>query len=372
MNGRFLELDDLPRGARVVLAMSGGVDSAVSAVRLREAGLDVIGVTMKNWCYADTGADARSCCSLEAIDDARAVCDRLGIRHLVVDTEARFGAAVIDDFVAEYARGRTPNPCVRCNRVVRFDTLAEWADRLDADFLATGHYARVFLRDDGTRLVARPVHRAKDQSYFLAGLTPAQLERAVFPLGDLDKPTVRALARGAGLPVAEKPESQEVCFIPGGSLREFLEGRVDMRPGPVVTDDGRQVGRHDGLAAYTVGQRRGLGVALGEPMYVVALDRERNAVVVGPEASLARGGLRATLVFADASLDGVAPRTPPALTAQIRSRHRAAPVREVVREGETVRVTFADPQRAVAPGQTVAFYRGDIVVGAGVIDEALP
>ena len=365
MHGRYAELSDLPRGARVVLAMSGGVDSAVSAVRLRRAGAEVVGLTMKNWCYGETADTGRSCCSLEAIDDARAVCDRLGIRHLVVDTETRFTRSVIDDFVAEYARGRTPTPCVRCNRIVRFDTLAEWAARLDANFVATGHYARVFVRDDGARLVARPVHRAKDQSYFLAGLTPAQLERVVFPLGDLDKPRVRELAREAGLPVADKPESQEVCFVAGGSLRDFLDGRVPTHPGPVVTMDGRVVGRHDGLAAFTVGQRRGLGVALGEPAYVVDVDRERNALVVGPAEALERRGLVCRLVFADASLAA------PGVSAQIRSRHLAAPVRGVECDGERARVVFERAQRAVAPGQTVAFYRGDVVVGAGVIDEAL-
>ncbi|MDH3198836.1 MAG: tRNA 2-thiouridine(34) synthase MnmA [Candidatus Krumholzibacteria bacterium] len=364
MDGNYLGIGD-GRG-RVVLAMSGGVDSAVSAVELVEAGYDVVGLTMKNYCYGEVDAPERSCCSLEAIDDARAVCGRLGVRHLVVSTEEIFGREVYDDFLSEYRAGRTPNPCVRCNSIVRFDTLARYARRLGAERVATGHYARVFRAADGRLYLARSRARAKDQSYFLSGVHGEALERVIFPLGEREKPEVRAAARRAGLEVAEKPESQEVCFIPGGSLHDFLAGKVAMRPGAIETTGGEVVGCHEGLAAYTVGQRRGTGVAAGERVYVVALDLARNVLVVGDEEALRARELCCRLAWFDARYagDGRSPR------AQIRSRSAAADLEGVRIEGDTARVTFVEPQRALAPGQTVAFYDGDVVVGSGVIDGA--
>jgi tRNA-specific 2-thiouridylase len=353
------------RRGSVLLAMSGGVDSATSAVLLAKAGLRVTGLTMKNYCYGGEDAPERSCCSLEAIDDARGVCDRLGISHTVVDTEEIFGREVYDNFLAEYRRFRTPNPCVRCNSIVRFDTLIDAADRLGFDFVATGHYARVFRAGNGGWYLARAAHRDKDQSYFLSGLSTGYLERVLFPLGELKKPEVRETAREAGLDVAGKPESQEVCFIPDGTLGEFLRDRIPLEPGDIVDLDGNVLGRHQGLGMYTVGQRRGLGVSAPEPLYVVRLDPARNELVVGADADLFESRLLCRLVWLDrAQVDAGG------VTAQVRSRSAAAPVESVEIDGDTARIRFVEPQRAIAPGQTVAFYRGDIVDGSGVIESS--
>jgi tRNA-specific 2-thiouridylase len=372
MRGEFLSIHDAPRrGAHVLLAMSGGVDSAVSAVALSDAGYHVVGLTMKNYCYGDAGVPERSCCSLEAIDDARAVCQRAGIRHMVVNTEDIFGREVYRNFLDEYRAGRTPNPCVRCNSIVRFETLIEWAGKLGFDMVATGHYARVFRSDAGRRYVARAKSRAKDQSYFLSALNPSVLERVMFPLGDREKSGVREDARRAGLSVADKPDSQDVCFIATRTLRDFLDGKVPLDEGDVVTTAGDVVGRHDGIATYTVGQRRGLGVAAGRPQYVVSVDAERNIVVVGDEPDL----MRRALCFQIAWLDGDAARDAAgrsALCAQIRSRHEAEPVASIAADGARAHLEFSEPQRAIAPGQTVALYDGDVVVGAGVIESAGP
>jgi tRNA-specific 2-thiouridylase len=373
MRGEFLSIDDSAhaRGSRVLLAMSGGVDSGVSALALAEAGYTVVGLTMKNYCYGDAGAPERSCCSLEAIDDARAVCQRAGIRHMVVNTEDIFGREVYRNFLDEYRAGRTPNPCVRCNSVVRFETLVEWAAKLGFDRVATGHYARVFRGENGRMYVARSTHRAKDQSYFLSALEPSILDRVLFPLGDREKSDVRDDARRAGLAVADKPDSQDVCFIATRTLRDFLDGKVPLDEGDIVTTTGDVVGRHDGVATYTVGQRRGLGVAAGRPQYVVSVDAEHNRVVVGDEPDL----MQRVLVFNAAWLDDDAVRGAVAnasLLARIRSRHHAQPVSDVTTGDNRARVTFAHPQRAIAPGQTVALYDGDVVVGAGVIETAGP
>lgn len=374
MDGRLLNIeDDRTRGggapARVLLAMSGGVDSGVSAVKLAGAGYDVIGLTMKNYCYGDGEVPERSCCSLEAIDDARAVCDRVGIRHMVASTEEVFGRDVYDNFLDEYRAGRTPNPCVRCNSIVRFSTLFDYARTLGADLVATGHYARVFRADSGRLYLARAASRAKDQSYFLSGLSGGDLERVLFPLGEEEKDAVRRDARGAGLDVAGKPESQDVCFIPGQSLRDFLDGKVPMEAGDIETTSGEVVGRHDGLAAYTVGQRRGLGVSAGRPQYVVRLDTARNVLVIGGDEDLYRDTLECRLSWIDGDACREA-REAGRLSAQIRSRHAADPVDEISVNGSaTARVQFARPQRAIAPGQTIALYDGDVVVGSGVIEQ---
>lgn len=360
-----------PNNAHVLLAMSGGVDSAVSALTLVEAGYRVVGLTMKNYCYgesANSAAALRSCCSTEAIDDARAVCQRIGIRHMVVSTEELFGREVYRNFLDEYRRGRTPNPCVRCNSIVRFDTLVEWADRMGFDYVATGHYARVFRSDAGRHYVARSTSRAKDQSYFLSALEPGVLKRVLFPLGGREKDAVRATARAGGLRVADKPDSQEVCFVSTRTLREFLDGKVEMAPGEVTTLAGDVVGTHDGLATYTIGQRRGLGIAAAKPQYVVALDVAKNAVVLGDEEDLYHLELSCDLAW----MDSDAAHASMPLSAQIRSRHHAEPVASLTVAGNTARAVFHAPQRAMAPGQTIAFYDGDVVVGSGVIATAGP
>ena len=370
MHGQFIALRDAPRrNGHVLLAMSGGVDSGVSALALAEVGYTVVGLTMKNYCYGDAGAPERSCCSIEAIDDARAVCQGAGIRHIVVNTEEIFGREVYHNFLDEYRHGRTPNPCVRCNSIVRFDTLVAWAKELGFDMIATGHYARVFRSDRGRYYVARSTSRAKDQSYFLSALEPSVLDRVLFPLGDREKSDVRDDARRAGLRVADKPDSQDVCFISTRTLRDFLDGKVDLTEGDVETVNGEVVGRHDGLATYTVGQRRGLGVAAGRPQYVVSMDVERNVIVVGDEDNL----MRRELVFRTAWADQTAARSAAesgSLSAQIRSRHQADRVEAITFHEDTASVVFTSAQRAIAPGQTLALYDGDVVVGAGVIESS--
>ena len=353
-------------GARVLLAMSGGVDSAASAALLLRAGYRVVGLTMRNYCYSGSDAPERSCCSLEAIDDARSVCARLDVPHMIADTEEIFGHEVYDDFLDEYRHHRTPNPCVRCNSVVRFNVLHEYAVKTGAEFVATGHYARVFRSDAGRYHIARSLYPEKDQSYFLSGLRHADgLERVLFPLGELQKPEVRDTARGEGLVVAEKPESQEVCFIPGGSLREFLDGKIPLTPGDIEDTGGNVIGRHQGLGAFTVGQRRGLGIATGSPAYVVRLDTERNVLVVGADGDLFGRRLTCRLNWIDNEATATG-----GVSARIRSRSAAALVENIHVDGDLAEVTFTELQRAIAPGQTIAFYCGDVVVGAGVIDRA--
>jgi tRNA-specific 2-thiouridylase len=370
MRGEYLSLHHPSRhGEHVLLAMSGGVDSGVSAIALAEAGYHVVGLTMKNYCYGDAGAPERSCCSLEAIDDARAVCQRAGIRHMVVSTEEIFGREVYHNFLDEYRAGRTPNPCVRCNSIVRFQTLVEWAEKLGFDKVATGHYARVFRCVAGRLYVARSTSRAKDQSYFLSALEPSVLDRVLFPLGDREKTEVREDARRAGLAVADKPDSQDVCFIATRTLRDFLDGKVPMHDGEIVTTTGDVVGHHDGVATYTVGQRRGLGVAAGRPQYVISVDAARNVVVVGDEPDLMKRELVFRIAWVDheAAENAVASAT---LRAQIRSRHEAQLATRISVGATHARLEFAQAQRAIAPGQTVALYDGDIVVGAGIIESA--
>jgi tRNA-specific 2-thiouridylase len=364
MDGRFVDLEG-SRGKRVLVAMSGGVDSSVAALLLKEAGLQVTGLTMKNYCYGDAEVPDRSCCSLEAIDDARRECDRLGIAHRVADVEEFFAREVIGDFLSEYENARTPNPCVRCNSIVRFRTLVDYADRLGLDYVATGHYARIFETSSGQRYLARSSQHRKDQSYFLSGVQGDTLCRILFPLGGYDKATVRQLAGDAAMSVAAKGESQEVCFVPEGTLESFLAAsRVSFKPGQIESISGEVIGTHNGLAPYTVGQRRRLGIATGTPQYVVGLDRERNVLVVGDADDLLSRDLLCR--FAWISDDAVG--EPTALTAQIRYRHDGAAVERIDNDGSTARVVFVEPQRAICPGQTIALYRGEIVVGSGIID----
>jgi tRNA-specific 2-thiouridylase len=368
LNGRFVDIGDAGRiteGAAALVAMSGGVDSSVAALVVRDAGYRTVGLTMKNYCYGEAEVPARSCCSIEAVEDARRECDTLGIPHRVVDVEDVFTREVIGNFLAEYQNARTPNPCVRCNGIVRFNALIAYADGLGIDFVATGHYARVFVTTKDSYYLARSMNRDKDQSYFLSGVRGDTLRRILFPLGTLDKPTVRQTAKNASLAVADKKESQEVCFVPEGTLRSFLESHdLDLTPGTIEDTEGHVVGEHEGLAQYTVGQRRHLGIATGTPQYVVRLDHRRNVLVVGDESDLLARELVFTVGWMDPQvfddLDGV--------TAQIRYRHKPARVDALRVDGSTGRVRFRMPQRAICPGQTVAFYRGDIVLGSGVID----
>ncbi|MFQ5600726.1 MAG: tRNA 2-thiouridine(34) synthase MnmA [Candidatus Krumholzibacteriia bacterium] len=353
---------DALRGRTVLLAMSGGVDSSAAAVLLQRRGARVLGLTMKNFCYSDVEDGGNtSCCSLSHLLDARRVCEVLGIEHFLLDATRLFGRLVIDRFVSEYEVGRTPNPCVDCNQLVRFPLLVARARELGASLVATGHYARSGRDAAGRHFVRRGVDASKDQSYFLHGVPHDCLECCVFPLGDLEKSEARRVAREAGLPVAEKPESQEICFLPAGGRGTFLEERGSPRQGELVDVGGTRLGAHRGIGNFTVGQRRGLNVAVGRPLYVQRIEAETDTVVLGDVPSLGSGGIEIDHVW----LGGEFP--PGKLGVQVRYRSAPAAVREIVRTGGRALVRFASPQRAVAPGQAAVLYGGDAVVGGGRI-----
>lgn len=358
---------------RAVVAMSGGVDSSVAAALLLEAGWDVVGVTMQLWDHGDAPVErAGTCCSLDDVQDARRVATQLGIPFYVANFQEQFRAAVVDDLVDGYLAGRTPNPCVRCNDVMKFRLLLRRAQALGGEILATGHYARI-ERDEarGEWTLRRGVDLAKDQSYFVYCMDQEQLATVRFPLGGLTKDEVRAHARRFGLATAEKGESQDVCFIAGESYRGFIERHAAERlpgEGALVSVDGLSLGRHGGHHHYTVGQRKGLGVPGPEPRYVVRVDAERNRVVVGGAADLTATGLRAREVR------WVGAPPPPGSPVEVKIRYRtpAAPGRLLACELGSATVQFDAPARAVTPGQTVVLYEGDRVLGGGVIQEALP
>jgi tRNA-specific 2-thiouridylase len=350
--------------------MSGGVDSSVAVALLLEQGYEVVGVTMRLWTEEDAEAPRhhRRCCSVEDTEDARAACDQLGIAHYVLNFERQFAAGVVDRFVDEYARGRTPNPCLSCNSHVKFRPLLEHALALGADYLATGHYARLRRNGRGHELW-RAVDPAKDQSYVLYTLGQRELARSLFPVGELPKDEVRAIARRCGLPNADKPDSADICFIPSGDYRSFVAQRVDSRPGEVVDRAGNRLGEHAGVINYTVGQRRGLPPTGrgGAPVFVLAVDAEANTVTVGAEGEL----LAPALVADELSfVSGEAPRQPFQAAARIRYRSEPAPATVTVRDG-SAEVRFGRPQRAVTPGQAVVLYDGERVIGGGTIVRAL-
>jgi tRNA-specific 2-thiouridylase len=357
---------------RIVVAMSGGVDSSVAAALLAEQGHEVIGVSMQLY-DASRQSEGHtafgSCCSLDDLHDARRVAAAINIPHYIMNFERQFDEQVMSNFVREYSAGRTPLPCARCNSDLKFATLAERARGFDADRVATGHYARVERRDDGRYLLKRGVDQSKDQAYFLFSLTQDQLALAMFPVGDRPKDAVRDYARRLGLGVAEKPDSQEICFIPDRDYAAFVSSRAPdaIRPGVIVDERGRVLGGHEGIHRFTVGQRKGLGLATsstGAPMYVLAVRAADRQVVVGPKASLERTALTATGV--NWILEE--PATPIRVAAQIRHRHQAAPASVRPLGDARAEVVFGAPQIAVTPGQAVVFYDGDVVVGGGWID----
>lgn len=347
---------------RVAVAMSGGVDSAVAAMLLRDAGHEVVGVTMRLWHDPAAAAAERSCCSPETVRLARAAAHALGVPHLTLDVAERFRAGVVEDFIAGYRGGRTPNPCVTCNGRVRFSVLGDAAALVGARALATGHYARIERGPRGEPLVCRAADAGKDQSYMLAMLDRRHRERLVFPLGDLTKARVRELAAAAGLPGAEAVESQEVCFVGEGGYAPFLErtGALASRPGPIEDASGRRLGTHAGHWRFTVGQRRGIGVAGAEPLYVLSTDAARNAVVVGPRADLATGAL----ALEDARVHGEIGDGP----VEVRVRYRGRPLRgRAAPSAAGLSVALEDPADGVAPGQVAALYRDGRLLAAGTI-----
>jgi len=361
------------RPKRIAVAMSGGVDSSVTAALLTEQGHDVIGITMRVWdpsACSDAGDDAEaSCCSPDDVRDAGRIADQLGIPFYVVNFEDEFRQLVINDFVSEYTQGRTPNPCVRCNELVKFGLLLDKARELGADFLATGHYAQVEKGADGFFHLLKGLDPKKDQSYFLFALSQEQLARTLFPLGGFTKQEVRTLAARFGLRVAEKSESQEICFIPDDNYVRFLEAEkeVENLSGAIVTRQGKELGRHHGTYRYTVGQRRGLGIAWKEPLYVLGVDAKRREVIVGPHDELYRKGLTA------GSVNWMMPQPIAAFdtTCRIRYRHQAVPCRVIPLPENRVEVVFAEQEKSVTPGQAVVFYEGNRVLGGGWIEEGL-
>ncbi len=356
---------------RVLAAMSGGVDSGVAAALLAERGHDVTGVTLKLWCYGTSPVSPRACCTLDAIDDARGVARRMGFPHFVVDAEEVFRERVLQPFLDDYASGRTPYPCALCNQHLKFGDLVARMDALGSEALATGHYARVAREPDGEWALLRAADPSKDQSYALALVPYATLPRVIFPLGDLVKDEVRSHGRRLDLTLWDKPESQDLCFVPDGDYAGFAERRLGesrgLAAGPFVDGAGREVGRHRGIFHYTVGQRRGLGIAAAEPLYVIAIHPEENAVRVGPRAALAAAGLE-TASFNWLCAAPPAPGT--RVEAKIRSRHEPAPA-TIEAAADRVRLRFDEPQAAVTPGQLAVLYRGDRVLGGGPIARPL-
>ena len=355
---------------RIVVAMSGGVDSSVAASLLAEEGYDVVGLSMQLYDNRDGAPSFRSCCTPDDLNDARRVAERLGIPHYIVNFEQRFDRQVVSHFVSEYVSGRTPIPCVQCNSSLKFTSLLERARGLDAEQVATGHYARVDIKADSDgkpfRRLRRAVDRSKDQSYFLFSLTQEQLACAYFPLGKLHKSDVRNHARACGLDVADKPDSHEICFVPDGNYAALVERRPPnvCKPGRIVDTAGHSVGYHTGIHRFTVGQRKGLGISSPIPLYVTNLDPSTNTVVVGSRKTLDQTTLTASRVNWIAHT----PELGANVAAQIRHHHPAASARIWANDNATLRLEFDSPQRAIAPGQAVVVYDGDVVLGGGWID----
>ena len=352
---------------RVIVAMSGGVDSSVAALLLAQQGYEVIGVTMRLWTVErdDLPTLSKRCCSVEDVEDARRVCQTIGVPHYVLNFEREFQQHVVDYFCQEYDRGRTPHPCLACNDKIKFDFLLRRAMFLEADYIATGHYARIRRSDTGLKLL-KGADGKKDQSYVLFTLTQRELSRLLLPVGEYPKERIREIASEAGLPVADKPDSQEICFIPDGDYRKFMRERVSPRPGQLVDASGTVFGVHPGVQFFTIGQRRGLGLPgnTGRPMYVIEIDANSNRVTLGAEEELYRRSLWASNVNFTTGVPFVGPME---VTAKIRYKASESPA-TLTANGDWAKVEFAEPQRAVTPGQAVVFYEGDELVAGGIIE----
>ncbi|NND72176.1 MAG: tRNA 2-thiouridine(34) synthase MnmA [Rhodothermales bacterium] len=363
----------MSKRGRVLVAMSGGVDSSVAAVLLKEQGYEVIGITMKTWDYASSGGSTGKqigCCTLDSMNDARAIGIKHDFHHFIVDIRQEFGDWVINRFTDEYLSGRTPNPCVLCNTHIKWESLLRRANDLDCDFIATGHYARLRRGSDDRPILMRGLDLNKDQSYALWGVSQENLDRTIFPLGDFTKPEIRKLASDFGLDrVANKPDSYEICFVPDNDYRRFLRDRVPdldekIGEGPFIDSSGNTIGKHKGYPYYTIGQRHGLGIATGEPAYVTRIDADTNTIVIGPREELLQQSLVAdqiNLIKYD-RLDGDMKAE-----AKIRYKDEGAPCMVAQPTEDSIEVSFFEKRRAITPGQAVVVYEGDDVVGGGWI-----
>ncbi len=349
-----------PIPKKVIVAMSGGVDSSVAAALLKKQGYDVIGITMQIW-------PKSRCCSLSDIDDARRVAAKLDIPYYVLNFRDLFKEKVIANFINEYKNGRTPNPCIRCNELIKFEALRQKAKELGADFLATGHYARI-KQDNGHYLLLKGRDEQKDQSYFLYTMTQEQLAATIFPLSEFTKEESREIAKELGLRVANKPESQEICFVPDNNYRHFLKDFIKEKEGPIYDYQGKRIGTHQGVLGYTIGQRKGLGISWPEPLYVISINKDENAITVGSKELL----FKKELIAADVNFISQNPPKEP-IKASVQIRYNMRPQSATVEplSEEKVKVIFDDPVSAITPGQAAVFYKDDVVIGGGTIENPL-
>lgn len=352
------------KNKKVLLGMSGGVDSSVSAVLLKKAGYEVVGITMKLWQEEDNAKETQ-CCSIDAVYDAKRVCDLLEIPHYTLNLEKEFKEYVVDDFIECYKNAMTPNPCIECNKHIKFDLLYKKAKELGCDYIATGHYAKVeYIEEYNKYMLKKSNAKAKDQTYFLYSIPEEVVPYVIFPLAEYnDKSEIRKIANEVGLKIAEKPDSQEICFISNNSYGTFLNNHIrNIKKGNIVMKDGTVLGKHQGLIYYTIGQRKGLGISYKEPLYVIELDKSKNEVVVGVEKDLYSEELYANKIHLFIDIEN-------SITVNAKVRYRAKEAEAIVTkiDEDIVKVEFKEKQRAITPGQSVVFYKDDIVIGGGKI-----
>jgi tRNA-specific 2-thiouridylase len=365
------QISEMSKHGRILVAMSGGIDSSLAAVMLHEQGYEVIGMTMKTWDYASSGGTKKEtgCCSLDSINDARNIAVELGFPHYILDIRAEFGDYVIDHFTGEYLEGRTPNPCVLCNTHIKWEALMKRADKLDCEFIATGHYANIRMHDNGRYVISKGKDENKDQSYVLWGVSQENLARTQFPLGSFTKKEIRQMALDMGQKeLANKSESYEICFVPDNDYRAFLRHKVptldqQIGPGNFILSDGTVVGKHIGYPYFTIGQRKGLGIALGKPMFVIEILPESNTVVLGEEHELEKSHayVRNVNFVKYAGLD-----QPMEAISKVRYKDSGA-LSTISQEGDKVRIDFVHNVKGIAPGQSAVFYEGNDLLGGGFL-----